>query len=81
MFSHFSFPKLLNFLEEKTGHPHEFSRLFANNKSLIDPDARIRLMDSHKIDISALVPQPEIGITPEIEIEPILSAEAARIGN
>lgn len=81
MFSHFSFPTLLDYLEEKTGHPHEFSRLFANNKPLIDADARMNMMDRHDINFSVLVPQPEIGITPEIEKNPILSAEAACIGN
>lgn len=81
MFSHFLFPKLLNFIEDKTGHDHEFSRLFANNRPLFDPEARIKLMDDNNVDISVLVPQPEIGIIPEIKNNPSICAEAARIGN
>lgn len=80
-FCHFSFPSVLRFLEKSTGRPHPFSRLFANTKTLTDPQARLALMDRLGIDRHVLVPLPELGMTPEVESDPALCAQAAGICN
>lgn len=80
-FCHFSFPSVIKYLEEKTGRPHPFGRLFANTKALIDPQARLNMMDKLGNDKHVLVPLPELGMTPEVESDPVLCAEAARICN
>jgi aminocarboxymuconate-semialdehyde decarboxylase len=80
-FSHFSFPSVLTFLEKSTGRTHPFGRLFANTKTLIDEQARLALMDRLGIDRHVLIPLPELGMTPQVESDPILCAQAARICN
>lgn len=80
-FCHFSFPGVLKFLEKSTGRTHPFGRLFANTKTLIDPQARLALMDRLGNERHVLVPLPELGMTPEVERDPALCAEAARICN
>lgn len=80
-FCHFSFPSVIKYLEEKTGRPHPFGRLFANTKALIDPEVRLGLMDKLGIDKHVLVPLPELGMTPEVESNPVFCAEVARICN
>ncbi len=81
IYSHFSFPRFLNYLEEKSGNSHEFGKLFANTKSLIDVDERLKLMDKLDVEKNVLVPLPEIGMTPEIENNTTLTTEAAHICN
>lgn len=81
IFSHFSFPKLIKFIEENTGRTHEFSKLFENDKTLFDANARILLMDNLNIDKNVLIPLPELGITPKIEHNSTLSNEASHICN
>lgn len=66
IYSHFSFPRFMKFLEEKSGHPHKFTRLFANAKPLIDMDARLKVMDQLGFEKHVLIPLPEIGMTPEV---------------
>ncbi|HEX3048183.1 MAG TPA: amidohydrolase family protein [Bacillota bacterium] len=78
IYSHFAFPRLMNFLEEKSGRVHEFSQLFANTKSLIDTGARLEVMDRLGVEKHVLVPLPEIGT---VRLEPLLAAEAAKVGN
>lgn len=80
-FSHFTFQSFIEYIEEKSKRPHEFSKLFSNNKPLFDVTERLAIMDRQGIDMSILVPQPEIGITSEIEENATFSAEAAYIGN
>lgn len=80
-FCHFSFPSVIDFLEKKTGRPHPFGRLFANTRPLIDPQARLAMMDRLGNERHVLVPLPELGMTPEVERDPVLCVEAARICN
>lgn len=80
-FTHFAFPSVLQLLEKSTGRPHPFSRLFDNTKCLIDPKARLGLMDKLGDDRHVLVPLPELGMTPEVEGDPQLCAEVARVCN
>jgi predicted TIM-barrel fold metal-dependent hydrolase len=80
-FCHFSFPSVLEFLEKSTGCTHPFNRLFTNIKTLMDAQARLALMDRLGIDRHVLVPLPELGMTPQVEIDPALCAHAARICN
>ena len=80
-FCHFSFSSVIDFLETKTGRPHPFGTLFANTKTLIDAEARIAMMDRLGDERHVLVPLPELGMTPEVESDPVLCAEAARICN
>lgn len=65
-FTHFTFPSFVAALEEATGTPHEFSRLFANTKTLIDEGARLALMDELGVERHVLVPLPEIGLSPGV---------------
>ncbi len=80
-YSHFSFLRLLKYLEDKSGSSHEFARLFANTQPLIDPEARLMVMDQLGVERHVLVPLPELGMTPAVGNDPGLSAEAARICN
>lgn len=80
-YSHYSFPELVRFLENKSGHTHPFGSLFSNTKALIDANARIDLMDSLGIEKNILVPLPELGMTPKVERDPSLCLQAAQICN
>jgi len=77
-FSHFTFPAFVRALEEASGQPHEFSRLFANTKTLIDADARRALMDELGVEQHVLVPLPEIGLSPGVLSRPAVAARLAR---
>lgn len=80
--SHFSTLRLLDFLEEKSGkRPHLFRALFTNTPTLINVDARLRLMAKCGIDISVLVPLPWLETDPTVHGDPALCAEAARLFN
>lgn len=65
-FTHFTFPSFVEGLEAATGTSHEFSRLFANTKTLIDEGARLLLMDELGVERHVLVPLPEIGLSPGV---------------
>ncbi len=80
-YSHFSFPRLLKYLTDKSGSSHEFAQLFANTRPLIDPAARLVVMDQLGVERHVLIPLPELGMTPAVGNDPVLAAEAARIAN
>lgn len=80
-FSHFTFPSFVRALEVESGVPHEFSRLFANSKTLIDADARLALMDELGVDKHVLVPLPEIGLSPGVLSRPEVASRVARLCN
>lgn len=80
-FSHFSFPKVMEFLEKSEGHPHPFTQLFANNPTLVDVGQRITQMDRNGIAQNVLVPLPWLEMTPKVYNDPKLAREAAKIMN
>ena len=81
-YSHFSFIKVIDYLEEKGGQkPHVFRSLFANTPTLIDPDRRLELMDRLGISRSVLVPLPWLETSPPVHADPRLCLEAAGLFN
>lgn len=80
-YCHFVFPGFVHALEAASGQPHEFSRLFANTPALVDPEARLALMDRLGVERHVLVPLPEIGMSPGILEHPGRAVEVARICN
>ena len=81
-YSHFSFIKVIDYLEEKGGQkPHVFRSLFANTPTLIEPDRRLELMDRLGIAGSVLVPLPWLETSPPVHADPRLCLEAAGIFN
>ncbi len=80
-FCHFAFAPVLDKIQEFTGEPHQFARLFANNKGLIDPEYRISIMDATGVKKSILSPLPELGNTPLVEQNGKMAAEVSRICN
>lgn len=80
-YSHFAFKEVMDFIEEKTGRKHPFSKLFKKNPTLIDENARIKTMDELGADINIVIPLPELGLTPEIEKNEELCLETAKICN
>ncbi len=80
-YSHFSFRSAMEFLEKHEGHPHPFTKLFANTPTLIDADKRVEQMDRNGIAKSVLVPLPWLEMTPKVYNDPKLSSEAAQIIN
>lgn len=80
-FTHFTFPSFVAALEEASGLPHEFSRLFASTRTLIDEGARLELMDELGVEKHVLVPLPEIGLSPGVLSRPDVAARLARLCN
>ena len=81
-YSHFSFIKVIDYLEEKGGQrPHVFRSLFANTPTLIEPDRRLELMDRLGIARSVLVPLPWLETSPPVHADPRLCLEAAGMFN
>jgi predicted TIM-barrel fold metal-dependent hydrolase len=80
-FTHFTFPSFVEALEQASGLPHEFSRLFATTKTLIDGDARRAMMDELGVEQHVLVPLPEIGLSPGLLGHPEVAARLARLCN
>jgi len=81
-YSHFSFIKVIDYLEEKGGQkPHVFRSLFANTPTLIEPGRRLELMDRLGISRSVLVPLPWLETSPPVHADPRLCLEAAGIFN
>jgi len=81
-YSHFSFIKVIDYLEEKGGQkPHVFRSLFANTPTLIEPGRRLELMDRLGISRSVLVPLPWLETSPAVHADPRLCQEAAGIFN
>lgn len=77
-FTHFTFPSFVEALEQASGAPHEFSRLFANTKPLIDEGARLQVMDELGVEQHVLVPLPEIGLSPGVLSRPAVAERLAR---
>ena len=80
-YCHFSFLKVIDFLEQHGRSPHMFRRLFSSTPTLIDIDRRIELMNKCNIARSVLVPLPGIETEPAVYNNPKLSHEVARIFN
>ena len=81
-YCHFSFMKILGFLEKAGNtYPHIFRDLFANTPALIQADKRLALMDECGVDLSVLVPLPWVETAPSVHANPKLCAEATRIFN
>lgn len=80
-FCHFAFMSVLDKIEEFTGEPHQFRKLFANNPGLVDIEYRLGVMDETGIEMSILTPLPELGNTPSVEQNPEQAAAVARVCN
>ncbi|GAB4458519.1 MAG: amidohydrolase family protein [Armatimonadaceae bacterium] len=80
-FCHLAPEALLDFMEEKSGQPHPFRRLFQARPILTDARKRIGFMDKHRVDVSVLVPLPWLETTPDVWQNPALAERAARICN
>lgn len=82
MYSHFSFVKLLDYLEEHNQHrPHVFRRLFANTPALTDVRARLKLMDQFGFQRHVLVPLPWLETVPAVHANPETAREASVLCN
>lgn len=80
-YTHFVFREVMDFIEEKTGKKHGFSKLFENNPCLTNIDARVKKMDEMGAKINVIVPIPEIGLIPGISDNEELSLKATQICN
>ncbi len=80
-FCHFSFPRVMEFLEKSEGRPHPFTQLFGNNPTLVDVDQRIKQMDRNGMSQNVLVPLPWLEMTPKVYSDPKLAREAAKMFN
>lgn len=81
-YSHFSFVRLIDFLEESSGlHPHPQSKIFLDTPTMINVDQRLQHMDKYSIEMHVLVPSPPLETFPTVLADTKLAAQAARLCN
>jgi uncharacterized protein len=81
-YSHCSTVSFIEKLEKLGGAgPNPFRAIFENNRPLLDPLERIRLMDRDGVDCSIMVPMPYIESSPAVHADPAKALEAARFIN
>jgi predicted TIM-barrel fold metal-dependent hydrolase len=81
IYTHFLPLRFLDFVEKHEGGLSSISALYRSKPRLIDPKARIELLDANQIDIHVLVPVPWLDGFPRVAKDPTLAATAARLMN
>lgn len=81
-YTHFSFVRFIDLLEELSGvRPYPQRKLFMNTPTMINVDSRLQHMDKYGIEMHVLAPSPHLEGFPTILADPKLAAQAARLCN
>jgi predicted TIM-barrel fold metal-dependent hydrolase len=81
-FCHFTTFEYISLLEKLSGiYPNPFRRPAAPNPSMYDVDARLKMMDDCGINLSILLPLPNIETVPPVYDNPALAIQAAKLIN
>jgi predicted TIM-barrel fold metal-dependent hydrolase len=80
-FCHFTTFKYIEWLEAHSFYPNSFRPAAEPNPSMYDIDARLKMMDDCGIDLSILVPLPNIETAGPVYNDPTLALQAAQFIN
>mmetsp|Transcript_33622 Transcript_33622/g.42916 ORF Transcript_33622/g.42916 Transcript_33622/m.42916 type:complete len:345 (+) Transcript_33622:96-1130(+) len=80
-YTHFASDEMVEYMEEKTGTPMVFRKLFSRIPVLNNVDKRLEMMDKFSMNANCIIPLPWLESSPQIHNNPIWAGEAARINN
>jgi uncharacterized protein len=79
--THFSSLKYLDALEKQDGKPFVLGGTYRQKPALIDPKARLDLLDRNEVDIHVLVPIPWLEAFPRVATDRTAAPQLARLMN